>query len=234
MPLNLFSSAIRLHRYAILFLNALLSAGPSAFITTPTFSIGTSLYADAEALADTREHRITQDDRDELAQVEGIYPPKMSHASVLNDSKNGTDSVATTPETETEFDWEQTDSEDEEQVAAARRAREEDKYADQQKVVIKRAKRLRKVYLACMRLSRPVRTLLVALVGGAIFAVPTIVVWTRFNGDRASTKITDNVKVWSLWLTILWTSKFSQDSIDICCADEIPFSFLWYSKHARS
>lgn len=129
----------------------------------------------------------------------------MSHEAVLNSSKNGTDSVATTPETETEFDWEQTDSEDEEQVAAARRAREEDKYADQQKVVIKRAKRLRKVYLACMRLSRPVRTLLIALIGGAIFAVPTIVVWTRFDGERASTKITDNVKVWSLWLTILWT-----------------------------
>ena len=139
--------------------------------------------------------------------MEGMYPPRMTHEAVFDKSKNGTDSVATTPETETEFDWEQTDSEDEEQVAAARRAREDDKYADQQKAVIRRAKRLRKVYLACMRLSRPVRTLLVAIVGGSILAVPTIVVWSRFDRDRASTKITDNVKVWSLWLTILWTSE---------------------------
>lgn len=142
-----------------------------------------------------------------------MYPPKMSHEAVLNSSKNGTDSPATTPETETEFDWEQTDSEDEEQVAAARRAREEDKYADQQKTVIKRAKRLRKVYLACMRLSRPVRTLLIALVGGGILAVPTIVVWTSFYGDRAATRIQDNIKVWSLWLTILWTCEYSIPSV---------------------
>jgi hypothetical protein len=164
--------------------------------------------ADAEALADTTVHRTTQDDRDELAQPEGVYPPKMTNAAVDNGT-NPIGSFPTTPDTETEFDWEQTDSEDEEQVAAAQQAREQDKYNDQQKVAIKRAKRLRKIYLACMRLSRFMRTMLIALIGGAFFAVPTIVVWTRYNGDRASAKVTDNVKVWSLWLTILWTSEFN-------------------------
>lgn len=162
----------------------------------------------------------------------------MSHEAVLNgnSNKNGTtDSVATTPETETEFDWEQTDSEDEEQVAAARRAREEDKYADQQKAVIKRAKRLRKIYLACMRLSRPVRTMLIALVGGGILAVPTIVVWTRFYGDRASAKVTDNVKVWSLWLTILWTCELSSfcERYHTAYTASYIFSLLCYSQCSR-
>lgn len=201
--------------YALLTSGSLLFPPSSAFlhiIITPRTSFDRSRHVhpgttDAEALADTTDRAITQDDRDDLAHVEPMYPPKMSHEAVLNTSKNSTDSPATTPETETEFDWEQTDSEDEEQVAAARQAREEDKYADQQKTVIKRAKRLRKVYLACMRLSRPVRTLLIAIVGGSILAVPTIVVWTRFYGDRAATKVQDNIKVWSLWLTILWTSK---------------------------
>lgn len=111
-----------------------------------------------------------------------------------------------TPDTDaTSFDWDEADSSDEEEAAAATAAREEELH-DRHKHNIKRAKRLRKVYLACMRISRPVRTFGIALLGGSILAIPAIVVFTRFR--YTDSRITDNVKVWSLWLMIVWVCEW--------------------------
>lgn len=106
-----------------------------------------------------------------------------------------------TPETETEFDWDEADSSDEEEKQANEHAKEVEEH-HRHKHNVKRAKRLRKVYLACMRLSRPVRTLLFLLIGCGILVIPAVVVWTRYN--HAPNQVRDNVRVWSLWLCILW------------------------------
>ena len=110
---------------------------------------------------------------------------------------------------ESDFDWDETDSSDEEEAEAVKRAKEEVE-ADRHRLNVKRAKRLRKVYIACMRLSRPVRTALIGLMGGGILVVPAIVIWTAYNNDRTSSVVRDNVRVWSLWLMILWTCECLQ------------------------
>ena len=110
---------------------------------------------------------------------------------------------ASTPDTDLDFNWDQTDSSDEEEMQAVKHAKEEVAHFAHRHNV-KRAKRLRKVYLACMRISRPVRTTLIGLIGGGILIMPSVVVWTAYN-DR-STVARDNVKVWSIWLTSVWTS----------------------------
>lgn len=156
--------------------------------------------ADAEALAEN-EH--IKDDRDELAKPEGMYPPKrMSHEQeMLRKNASG----ASTPDTETDFDWDEADSSDEEEREALKEAKEEE-LVDRHRHNVKRAKRLRKVYLACMHLSRPFRTFLMALIGGAILITPAVVVWARFGYDNSSSRARDNVKVWSIWTFVLWTS----------------------------
>jgi hypothetical protein len=131
-----------------------------------------------------------------------------------------TASTPSTPDTETEFDWDETDSSDEEEVQAVKHAKEEEA-ADKHRHNVKRAKRLRKVYLACMRVSRPVRTLMFALIGSGILIIPAIVIWTSYNGSRGRTsqQLRDNIKVWSLWLTIVWSSGCGTSLL----VDAIPF-----------
>jgi hypothetical protein len=151
---------------------------------------------DAEALQDSGDRQNVKD-RDDLAKPEGMKRAGFGSA------RNG---LGTPDGEDTDFDWDETDSSDEEEVEAVKRAREEVE-ADRHRHNVKRAKRLRKVYIACMRLSRPVRTALIALIGGSILIVPAIVVWTAYSNDRSSPVVRDNVKVWSLWLMILWTCK---------------------------
>jgi hypothetical protein len=64
------------------------------------------------------------------------------------------------------------------------------------------AKRGRRLWLAFMKLARPVRVFLVSLVGVAISVTPLLVVNFRFPDDASKTQ----VHVWSLWLTIVWAA----------------------------
>lgn len=65
-----------------------------------------------------------------------------------------------------------------------------------------KAKRGRAVWLAFMKLARPVRVLLVSVLGATIFITPLLVVRIRFNSNPIRTQI----YVWSLWLTIIWAA----------------------------
>lgn len=64
------------------------------------------------------------------------------------------------------------------------------------------AKRGRRLWLAFMKLSRPIRALFVSLLGAAILATPLIVVNVRFQESVIKTQ----VHVWSLWFTISWAA----------------------------
>ncbi|CAA7259227.1 unnamed protein product [Cyclocybe aegerita] len=77
---------------------------------------------------------------------------------------------------------------------------DEDTKAEQQDGV--RAKRGRRLWLAFMKLARPIRVLFVSLIGAAIFATPLVVVNTRFRENVAKAQ----VHVWSLWLTVIWSA----------------------------
>lgn len=65
-----------------------------------------------------------------------------------------------------------------------------------------RAKRGRRLWLAFMKLARPVRVLLVGLLGVAICITPLVVVNIRFRGNAAKVQ----VHIWSLWLAIIWSA----------------------------
>lgn len=65
-----------------------------------------------------------------------------------------------------------------------------------------KAKRGRKLWLAFMRLARPVRVLLVSTIGAAFFITPLLVVDLRFKDSP----IKNQVHIWSLWLTITWAA----------------------------
>jgi hypothetical protein len=94
-----------------------------------------------------------------------------------------TDSTATN--SSDEFNW----SEDEESRA------------DEAQLQV-RTKRGRRLWLAFVKLARPVRVVLVSLVGVAISITPLLVVDFRFPDNAAKTQ----VQVWSLWLTITWAA----------------------------
>ena len=160
------------------------------------------MHTDAEALEGNATHHPIREDRDALAKPEGIKTGRPPEHPLRSASA---DTGASTPGSEESvFDWDETDSSDEEEVAATKRAKEEVEI-DRHRHNVRRAKRLRKVYMACMRISRPVRTALIALIGGGILIVPAVVVWTAYSNDRSSPVVRDNVKVWSIWLMVLWT-----------------------------
>jgi hypothetical protein len=64
------------------------------------------------------------------------------------------------------------------------------------------AKRGRRLWLAFMKLSRPVRVVLICVVGVAILVTPLLVVNLRFQENPAKVQ----VHVWSLWFTIIWAA----------------------------
>jgi hypothetical protein len=98
-------------------------------------------------------------------------------------SDENSDSTATN--SSDEFDW----SEDEE--AKAEKAQ-----------LHVRTKRGRRLWLAFVKLARPVRVVLVCFLGIAISITPLLVVDLRFPHSPAKTQ----VQVWSLWFTIVWAA----------------------------
>lgn len=96
------------------------------------------------------------------------HPSNHHHTQSLASSLFGTDD-----ETD-DFDWDTSGSED-----------SDDEGGTSTKKNVIRAKRGRKIYLGCMKLARPVRLLLTALVGTAICMVPFIVVITAFKDSPA-------------------------------------------------
>ena len=109
--------------------------------------------------------------------------PPLQTEKKASDSGSETNS-ATTTDTSGEFNWseeESTDAVNQERVGA---------------------KRGRRVWLAFMKLARPVRVFLVCLLGVAISITPLVVVNVRFNDSFAKMQ----VHVWSLWVALIWSA----------------------------
>ncbi|KAG2156193.1 Mechanosensitive ion channel-domain-containing protein [Suillus clintonianus] len=97
------------------------------------------------------------------------------------------DSDTTSTNSSDEFDW------DEEEVASP----------PENSGTGKRARRGRALWLGFMKLARPVRTLLIGILGAAFFIIPLLVVELRFK-DKQSVRL--QVRVWSLWLSVIWAA----------------------------
>ncbi|KAJ3861518.1 Mechanosensitive ion channel-domain-containing protein [Lentinula novae-zelandiae] len=96
-----------------------------------------------------------------------------------------TDSTDTATNSDDEFNW------DEDEDPSTSKSYEKTK-----------AKRGRAIYLAFMKLARPVRVFLLGALGAGILITPLIVVQLRFK----SNPVRPQVHVWSLWLSIIWAA----------------------------
>ncbi|THU99162.1 hypothetical protein K435DRAFT_828267 [Dendrothele bispora CBS 962.96] len=94
-----------------------------------------------------------------------------------------TDSTDTATNSSDEFDWD-----------------EDEEKGDQPKEL--KAKRGRAVYLAFMKLARPVRVLLLGILGAGILITPLLVVQLRFK----SSPVRQHVHVWSFWFSVIWAA----------------------------
>ena len=132
--------------------------------------------------------------------------PERSHTSseiqendtLMHTSQEGfddTDSTATN--SSDEFDW----------------SGDEEAKADKVQLRVG-AKRGRRLWLAFVKLARPVRVFLVSLIGVAISITPLLVVDLCFPDTPVKTQ----VHVWSLWLTIVWAAS----CITYLVVDSIP------------
>ncbi|KAH7931249.1 hypothetical protein BV22DRAFT_1027481 [Leucogyrophana mollusca] len=124
--------------------------------------------------------------RQDLASGEDV---KGNELDALNEGniQQDYDSDTTATNSSDEFDWDQED----ESVDAA-------EIHD-----IKKAKRGRAIWLAFMKLARPVRTLLVAILGVGILITPLLVVELKFSDNMG---VRPQVHAWSLWLSITWAA----------------------------
>lgn len=85
-----------------------------------------------------------------------------------------------------DFDWDTSDEEG-------------DLHDDTKRI---RAKRGRKLYLALMRLARPVRLFAIGFMGTVVALIPFIVVLAAFRQSPAR----DEVETWSIWIAIIWAA----------------------------
>ncbi len=115
--------------------------------------------------------------------------PDVDRENIVNDTQDhdhsDTDSTGTGTDFEDDFDWEAEDD--------ALSMRQENTTT---------AKRGRAVYRAFMKLSRPLRTLLVAVLGTGILITPLLVFELRFKNTPNRVQ----AHVWSLWLAISWAA----------------------------
>ncbi|QRV74331.1 transporter, small conductance mechanosensitive ion channel (MscS) family protein [Ceratobasidium sp. AG-Ba] len=120
----------------------------------------------------------------------GISVTDISQTSTLNNNPHSRDSHekyssdSTATNSSDEFDWDAADG-DEQSI-------------HQQK----KAKRGRRVWLGFMKLARPLRTTIIAVLGAGILIAPLIVVHFEFRDSPARW----HVFTWSLWLSIVWAA----------------------------
>lgn len=132
-----------------------------------------SLLLGAQVLIFHQFYRFMEPPNDYVSQPP---EPNQEHDKQSSDTDTATNTLD-------EFDWDEED--------------------DNPKVTnLTKAKRGRKLWLAFMRLARPIRVLLVSTIGAAFFITPLLVVDLRFK----SSPVRNQIHVWSLWLTIVWAA----------------------------
>ncbi|KAG9097041.1 hypothetical protein FRC07_010843, partial [Ceratobasidium sp. 392] len=117
----------------------------------------------------------------------GISLANVSQSPTLNnnrDSHEKYDSDSTATNSSDEFDWDAADG-DEQSIHHE-----------------KKAKRGRRLWLGFMKLARPLRITIIALLGAGILITPLIVVHFKFRDSP----VRWHVFTWSLWLSITWAA----------------------------
>ncbi|KAF8892116.1 Mechanosensitive ion channel-domain-containing protein [Infundibulicybe gibba] len=111
------------------------------------------------------------------------HPTSVSPNEPIQESPSDTDTTATN--SSDEFDW------------------DEDEDSKEKHTERIKARRGRAIWMGFMRLARPFRVMLVAILGAGVLITPLLVVQFRFNRTGP---ITSQVYVWSLWFSIIWAA----------------------------
>lgn len=119
-----------------------------------------------------------------------------THACSSSSEGSATDSAD-------DFDW------DEEDETLTQKEREAN---------ASKAKRFRYIWMAFMKLSRPIRVLLAGVLGCGVLITPLLVFQFRFHDSVAQPQ----VHVWSLWLAIVWATS----CVTYLAVDLIPKLFI--------
>ncbi|KAI0704350.1 Mechanosensitive ion channel-domain-containing protein [Cytidiella melzeri] len=117
------------------------------------------------------------------ADLPDVDRDRLTNVTQIENDDNASDLFT---DSEDEFDWEA----------------EDDDLSTHHKDLPTRSIRGRAVWLAFMKLSRTLRTLLVGVLGVGILITPLLVFQLRFNSSPARRQ----AHVWSLWLTITWAA----------------------------
>lgn len=120
--------------------------------------------------------------------IDYASPTKFTDINATVTSHVDSDSSNTTAtNSDDEFDWD---------------ADEDAATIHQQADQSSKAKRGRFLYLAFMKLSRPIRTFLIGVIGVGILITPFLLFQLRFTHSVAR----PHVHAWSLWLAITWAA----------------------------
>ena len=112
------------------------------------------------------------------------FAPRHPDAEIHNDKPwtNDADSDTTATGSSDEFNW--------------------DEGEEKQRKADVKARRGRLLYVAFMKLARPIRALLVGIIGSGLLITPFLVVHFQFNDNPIRTQ----VFVWSIWLAVTWSA----------------------------
>lgn len=133
------------------------------------------------------EHRSPEDDTTLFDHSKDYAQGNQSETLDHTHEEDGDTDTTSSTNSSDEFDW------DEEEVTSEAK----------NPVAGKKAMRGRALWLAFMKLARPVRTLLVGILGAAFYIIPFLVVELRFK-NKESVRL--QVRVWSIWLSITWAA----------------------------
>jgi hypothetical protein len=151
---------------------------PSPFLSVLSFRL--TMASKPKPEVDLQQRVSNEHDYDE---AHSNLKHSESHPGVQENVDDSPSSDNTATNSSDEFDWDK----DEESPA---------------QTVHRRAKRGRALYLAFLKLARPIRTLLVGTLGCGILITPLIVVHLKFRSSPAR----PHVRAWSIWLSIVWAA----------------------------
>ncbi|KAI0080156.1 hypothetical protein K474DRAFT_1658136 [Panus rudis PR-1116 ss-1] len=151
------------------------SSSKSEDIPLPTLKVAKDHdYAPAPRIDPDYNPKETAVNREDLVNIERV------------NSNYSSDSTATDTDDDDEFDWNADDD------ATSQ------KHPDEPV----KAKRFAAIWRGFMKLARPIRTLIIAIIGGGILITPLLVFRLRFNNSPARLQ----AHAWSLWLAITWAA----------------------------
>ncbi|KAL4264922.1 EF-hand domain-containing protein [Pleurotus pulmonarius] len=122
-------------------------------------------------------------ERDYAPHSEPASPSKASRNVQTKSLDSDTDTTATN--SDDEFDWDN-----------------DDEFSRPDLTERKKAKRFRALWVAFMMLARPIRVILLSILGAGILITPFIVVHLEFRQNV----VYGHVRLWSLWFSIAWAA----------------------------